>query len=127
MPLELFPKDDEKREDDLWVDETQMRDDPIFYLPYTPESVDDSMRRTGLAWSLGIAFFISVGVSLFLGWLADLFLGSSPWGLVGGILLGAILGFIQFYRITSQIFPTKKDGPAVRPLMQSDEEERRRR
>ena len=59
---------------------------------------------------------------LFLGWGADLLLGSSPWGLVGGIVLGAVIGFVQFFRITSQIFTTKKDGPAVRPLMSRDDD-----
>jgi F0F1-type ATP synthase assembly protein I len=44
---------------------------------------------------------------LILGWFADLLLGSSPWGIVGGIILGAAIGFLQFFRITSQIFKNK--------------------
>jgi F0F1-type ATP synthase assembly protein I len=31
-------------------------------------------------------------------------LGSSPWGIVAGIVLGSLIGFVQFFRITSQIF-----------------------
>lgn len=123
MPLELFPKDDEQNAAQQWPDEQEAPDDPIFYVPYTPEPAWETARRTGLAFSAGIAFFGSVAFCLFLGWIADLFLGSSPWGLVGGIVLGAIIGFLQLYRITSQIFTTKKDGPSVRPLMSSDEDE----
>ena len=36
---------------------------------------------------------------LILGWGADLLLGSAPWGIVGGIVLGSLIGFIQFFRI----------------------------
>ena len=54
---------------------------------------------------------------LFLGWGADLLLGSSPWGLVGGIVIGSIIGFIQFFRITSQIFNNGEDKNAIRPLL----------
>jgi F0F1-type ATP synthase assembly protein I len=69
-----------------------------------PESFAETTRKSGLAWSAGIAFFASVVFMLILGWGADLLLGSSPWGLVGGIVLGSIIGFVQFFRLTSQIF-----------------------
>lgn len=69
-----------------------------------PQSVEETVRTTGLAWSAGIALFASVVFMMIIGWGADLLLGSSPWGIVGGIVLGAIIGFVQFFRITSQIF-----------------------
>jgi hypothetical protein len=76
--------------------------------PVSPEAESESMsetvRRSGLAWSAGVAFFAAVVFMLVLGWGADLLLGSSPWGIVGGIVLGSIIGFVQFFRITSQIF-----------------------
>jgi len=31
-------------------------------------------------------------------------LGSSPWGIAIGVLIGAAIGFYQFFRVTSQIF-----------------------
>ena len=68
------------------------------------ESAGETARRSGLAFSAGVAFFSSVVFMLVLGWLADLLLGSSPWGVVLGIVLGAIIGFIQLFRVTSQIF-----------------------
>jgi F0F1-type ATP synthase assembly protein I len=73
-------------------------------LPYQPQTTDETVRTSGLAWNAGIIFFGSVVFMMFLGWGADLLLGSSPWGLVGGIIFGSIIGFIQFVRISSRIF-----------------------
>jgi len=69
-----------------------------------PESVGETARRSGLAFSAGVAFFSAVVFMLILGWLADLFLGTSPWGIVAGIVLGAVIGFIQLFRVSSEIF-----------------------
>jgi hypothetical protein len=79
----------------------------------------DDVRRSGLAWSAGVIFFGSVAFMLFVGWGADLLFGSSPWGLVLGIVLGSVIGFIQFFRISSQIYKPNRDTPDVRPLMSS--------
>ncbi len=91
---------------------------------YEPESPEEASRRGGLAWSAGIVFFSAVAFMLFLGWIADLLLGSSPWGIVAGILLGSVIGLVQFVRITSQIFNTKKAESAMHPLLPPDEAER---
>ena len=64
----------------------------------------ETIRQSGMAYSAAIVFFGSVVFMMILGWLADWLLGSSPWGIVGGIILGGIIGFVQFFRITSQIF-----------------------
>ncbi len=80
-------------------------DDEPYILSSAPsESFAETTRRSGLAWSAGIVFFASVVFMLVLGWGADLLLGTSPWGLVGGIVLGSLIGFVQFFRLTSQIF-----------------------
>jgi F0F1-type ATP synthase assembly protein I len=76
----------------------------IFQSEYKSESPDETVRQSGLAYSAAIVFFASVVFMLVFGWFADQLLGSSPWGIVGGIILGGIIGFIQFFRITSQIF-----------------------
>ena len=69
-----------------------------------PETFAQTARRSGLAWSAGIAFFASVVFMMILGWFADLLFGSSPWGIVGGIVIGSLIGFVQLFRLTSQIF-----------------------
>jgi F0F1-type ATP synthase assembly protein I len=75
---------------------------------YDPLSTAETIRHSGLAWSAGIVLFGSVVFMLIVGWFVDLILGSSPIGIVGGIVLGSVIGFIQFFRITSQIFKNQQ-------------------
>ena len=72
-----------------------------------PLTTAQTIRQSGMAWSAAIGLFASVLFMMILGWFFDLLTGASPIGLVGGIIIGAGLGFYQFFRITSQIF--KKD------------------
>ena len=88
---------------------------------FVPESLAESFRNSSLAWSAGIALFGSVVFMLVLGWFADLLIGSSPWGIVTGIVIGSVVGFIQFFRITSQILrPGKSDFEKVSLKSASD-------
>lgn len=80
---------------------------PVFQPAYTPETPTETIRKSGLAYAAAITLFASVVFMLILGWLADLLLGTAPWGIVGGIVLGAVIGFVQFFRITSQILKNK--------------------
>ncbi|MEO7658000.1 MAG: AtpZ/AtpI family protein [Pyrinomonadaceae bacterium] len=138
------PEDTKSTPYDLWPDETAKAEvsnvevpvvtagdpppevpfeAPFIPVAYAPETTDETVRQGGLAWSAGIVFFGSVAFMLFLGWLADLLLGSSPWGLVVGIILGSLIGFIQFFRISSKIFAPKKTEPEHRPFLSRDEDE----
>jgi F0F1-type ATP synthase assembly protein I len=74
---------------------------------FKPESKTETFRKSGLAWSAAIALFGSIVFMMILGWFADQLLGSFPWGITIGITLGAIIGFIQFFRMTSQIINPK--------------------
>jgi F0F1-type ATP synthase assembly protein I len=74
---------------------------------FKPESKGETIRKSGLAWSAAIALFGSVVFMMVLGWFADLLLDSTPWGITAGIILGGVIGFIQFFRITSQIINPK--------------------
>ncbi len=79
-------------------------DEPmLFQMQSKPESTAETARKSGLAMSAAIALFGSVVFLLIIGWFADLLLGTSPWGIIGGIVLGSIVGFFQFFRTTSQI------------------------
>lgn len=84
---------------------------------FEPESTAEAVRRSGLAYSIGIVFVVSVAFMLLLGWIADWMFGTKPWGLVAGIVFGSIIGFVQVVRISSRIFTPDKDSPAMRPLM----------
>lgn len=76
---------------------------PMFQMNYKPESTAETIRKSGLAYSAAIALIGSVVFMLILGWILDTFMGTSPWCLVGGIVIGSLLGFYQFFKITSQI------------------------
>ena len=86
-------------------------------LPYVPESMAETSRKSGLAFSAGIVFFGSIAFMLVLGWFADLLFGSSPWGIVVGIVLGSIIGFLQFFRISSQILAQPNSPTPPRTLL----------
>ncbi|MEQ1604962.1 MAG: AtpZ/AtpI family protein [Pyrinomonadaceae bacterium] len=96
---------------------------PFVPVAYTPETTEQTVRNNGLAFSIGVVFVVSVIFMMFVGWGADLLLGSSPYGLVAGIVLGSIIGFIQFFRISSQMFATTKPDPDHRPLLTRNDDE----
>jgi len=79
----------------------------LFQSSAEPESFAETARKSGLAYAAAITLFGSIVFMLIIGWFADLLLGSSPWGIVGGIILGAAIGFFQFFRLTSQILKDK--------------------
>lgn len=60
-------------------------------------------RKSGLAYAAAVTLFGSVVSGLIAGWLLDRWLGTAPWLLVAGIVLGAAAGFYEFIRITSKI------------------------
>ena len=101
---------------DETASEEPRRDEP-YVISNTPrQSAAETVRQSGLAYSAGIAFFASVVFMLVIGWGADLLLGSSPWGIVGGIVIGSIIGFVQFFRITSRIFKPEQKAADPNPL-----------
>jgi F0F1-type ATP synthase assembly protein I len=112
---------------------TAPTEEPLSYSLYTDpprpafvESAAETVRRSGLAWSAGVVFLGAVVFMLFLGWGADLILGTSPWGLVAGIVLGSTIGFIQFFRISSQIFPTEDHRSSGTSFISDDRGDDRR-
>lgn len=90
---------------DVWADaETKTDNDPFIFSASEPDSIAETARKSGLAWSVGVVFVVSVVFMMILGWGADLLFGSAPWGLVVGIVIGALIGFYQLFRLSSQIF-----------------------
>lgn len=84
---------------------------------YIPEDIDETARRSGLAYSAGIVFFVSVAFLLLLGWIADLLLGTSPFGIVAGIVIGSMIGFIQFFYISKQIYEPSNRKHEIKPFL----------
>lgn len=94
---------------------------PTILLPYEPPTAGESVRMAGLAWSVGITLFGSIVFMLVIGWLADTLLGSSPWGLVVGVIIGSIIGFVQLFRINREIFRRNAAPPETTTLFSATE------
>ncbi len=86
--------------------------EPVSYVPsetllklqVPPDREDKEANRTsGTAYAAALALFASVASFCGLGWLADRWWGTAPWLLAGGLVLGAVVGFYQFIRLTSKL------------------------
>lgn len=67
------------------------------------EETGRTIRNSGLAYGAGISLVGAVVVMLGVGWAVDSYFDSSPIGVISGIVIGSIVGFYQFFRITAQI------------------------
>jgi F0F1-type ATP synthase assembly protein I len=75
-----------------------------FYQPEPhPESQAEANLKSGLAYGAVTLLIGSILIFLAIGWGIDKFFNTSPWGIVVGIILGAIVGFYQFIRISSKL------------------------
>lgn len=70
-----------------------------------PDQDDDRdvARKSGIMYAAALAIFFSVLTFFGLGWFLDKWLGTSPWMVVGGIVLGSALGFYEFVRLLSRL------------------------
>ena len=67
------------------------------------EDQQEINRKSGIAYAAAISLFAAVVGGLIIGWLLDRWLGTRPWLLVGGVILGAAAGFYEFIRATSKL------------------------
>ncbi|HEY6121585.1 MAG TPA: AtpZ/AtpI family protein [Pyrinomonadaceae bacterium] len=63
----------------------------------------EANRKSGIAYAAAFALFAAVAGFTGIGWLLDRWLGTNPWLLVVGVVLGAVAGFYQFIRLSSQL------------------------
>ena len=64
----------------------------------------DENRKSGFAYAAGITLFASVVSFCGIGYLLDRWLGSEPWLLVVGIVLGSAVGLFEFIRLSSKTY-----------------------
>ena len=72
-------------------------------MPDNKEDKEEINRRAGAAYAAAFSLFAAVVSGLIVGWLLDRWLGTSPWLLVVGIVLGAAGGFYEFIRSTARL------------------------
>jgi ATP synthase protein I len=64
----------------------------------------DENRKSGFAYAAGITLFASVVSFCGGGYLLDRWLGTEPWLLVVGIVLGSAVGLFEFVRLSSKTY-----------------------
>ena len=60
-------------------------------------------RKSGLIYAAVLSFVLATVTLMGFGWALDRWLGTTPWLVVVGIVLGAGAGFYQFIRLLSRI------------------------
>ena len=68
-----------------------------------PADDQDANRKSGIAYAAAFSLFASVVSGLIAGWLLDRWLGTRPWLLVTGLILGSAAGFYEFVRASSKL------------------------
>ena len=59
-------------------------------------------RKSGLVYAAITSLVVSIIALLAVGWVLDRWLGTTPWMLVAGVLVGSVVGFYQFIKIISK-------------------------
>jgi F0F1-type ATP synthase assembly protein I len=109
--------------ENIVTDSQTGKEEPFILSAEAPrESIAETARKSGLAYSAAIALFASVAFMLIIGWGADLLFGTWPWGTVVGIVFGSIIGFVQFFRITSRIYDPDRKMKNGRMLLTRDDD-----
>jgi ATP synthase protein I len=67
------------------------------------EDKEEINRKSGMAYAAAFSLFAAVVSGMILGWLLDRWLGTRPWLLVAGIILGSVAGFYEFIRSSSKL------------------------
>jgi len=62
-----------------------------------PQASDEATKPVKIS-SVGFDFLGAVLVCAFVGWLVDRTFGSSPWGLIGMMLMGFAIGIMNVWR-----------------------------
>ena len=64
---------------------------------------EETNRKSGLAYAAAFSLFASVVSGLIAGWLLDRWLGTKPWLLVAGLILGSAAGLYELIRLSSRL------------------------
>lgn len=85
------------------------------------------MAVANQAWKIVADLFGGVFVGLALGFVADRFLGTTPWGIIGGVLLGFALSIYMARRTANRLMAQAKAAgvePKSIPFDDEEDEER---
>lgn len=72
--------------------------------PDPSKPTPEENRKAGFAYAAGITLFASVAACCGIGWMLDKWLGTQPWLLVVGIVIGSAVGLFEFVRLSSKTY-----------------------
>jgi len=81
-----------------------MENVPMSEPPDSSKSNQEENRKAGFAYAAGLTLFASVAAFTGLGYMLDRWLGTQPWCLVGGIVIGSAAGLFEFVRLSSKTY-----------------------
>jgi F0F1-type ATP synthase assembly protein I len=81
----------------------QDKHDGFYQTDKNAESDSETQRKGLLAYGALATLIAAIIVFIGIGWAIDYKFQTAPWGIVGGILFGAIIGFYQFIKISSKL------------------------
>jgi ATP synthase protein I len=75
-------------------------------MPESPNSrpTQEENRKAGFAYAAGFTVFASVAACTGIGYLLDRWLGTQPWCLLGGMVIGSAIGLWEFVRLSSKTY-----------------------
>ena len=68
-----------------------------------PQEQDEFRKGLAFAARVGTELVVATMVGVFLGYLLDRYLGTRPWLMVVGVVIGAIAGFLNVYRFVQRM------------------------
>ena len=68
-----------------------------------PQEQDEFRKGLSFAARVGMELVVATMVGVFLGYLLDRYLGTKPWLMVVGLVIGAIAGFLSVYRFVQHM------------------------
>ena len=77
---------------------------PMAQSPDSSKPSPEENRKAGFAYAAGLTLFASVAAFTGVGWMLDRWLGTQPWCLIGGIVLGSAAGLFEFVRLSSKTY-----------------------
>lgn len=71
------------------------------------EQLPLSATGLGMAMRIGLEMVVATMIGVGLGWLGDRYLGTKPWLMLVGVIVGLAAGLLNVYRYMQQL---QKDG-----------------
>jgi len=68
-----------------------------------PQEQDEFRKGLAFAARVGMELVVATMVGVFLGYLLDRYLGTRPWLMVVGLVIGAVAGFLNVYRFVQRM------------------------